>query len=216
VRKSLYCNGGFNIFQKDHSCPKGYTAQTSFLKDDKKYFIQIGQCGGVGNLELNRGVYFGGIYSKLNNNPLTSAKKCPNLFDAYSLYCSNTDYICLSLNEEAKNNAVSFGGIFSICSPAGNLFANSSYSCPYGYKKEFITSLFDCDIYYCTDGNLDFNKKIELKRPPFISEPEISTRTSTVQTNGGLENFAKSVHEKPFWRVLFYLLIIKLILDVAF
>ena len=128
--------------------------------------IELTECIGNSTAIQKGDVLFGGIYSILNDNPVTKAKSCPPYFVRQSLFDCSNNIICISTDKSmyALKNAIPFGGIFSSCNSVP-----LQTSCPDGLKMNLINIIDGCMIYYCAKfKNL---AQPALKKLPFVPKP---------------------------------------------
>ena len=178
-------------------------------------------CVDTGRVSNKSGYLFGGLYSSIAVNPLTSNNVCPNHF--YPLRFGEDTHVCVSDDYElGLALSIPFAGFHS-CS-AGNPLATKSstgelrmnfgllevdpsiwpHRCPTGYTQHLARIEQSCEIHYCVKaGSLDEKGLPPVKLPPYQKYPKLNPYThnvlSIVSAKGNLWEKDNKTNE---WRMV--------------
>uniref|UniRef100_A0A6J0THQ7 Macrophage-expressed gene 1 protein-like n=1 Tax=Pogona vitticeps TaxID=103695 RepID=A0A6J0THQ7_9SAUR len=178
-------------------------------------------CAATGPVPQNSGFLFGGLYSRGNENPVTSTYACPAFF--FPLVLLENLKVCVSSDYEMGSRfAVPFGGFFSCQSgnPLAGLLKGQSpgilqdffyqdsstkypMKCPTGHSQHKAYISDGCEILYCLQAGTLFAQQLApIKLPPFSRVPSASAdlpETIMVRSGGSLA-WVK-MHSSGSWRV---------------
>ena len=143
------------------------------------------------------GYMFGGAYTSKSPNPVTRTSSCPPFYD--TLHFAEDIKVCVSNDEEGKDNALHFGGFHSCSSGNPLSITKSKYSklsssttqeqlqdgsffppqCPQHYNQFLLTVDQGCIVNYCSIMR-DINKFSPMPPilPPYKNKPPITVNES--------------------------------------
>jgi hypothetical protein len=193
-----------NLLNDLPSCPEGYTPNFVYSESCESWWDwHLYQCIQTSQNANFQGIYFGGIYSNRTNNPLTGKNSCPQFFTPQRLLTKRTAaYICLSINDNAKEYAVQFGGFISNYI---NPWTADRFNCPINFRKIFAFSLNGLEIYYCAKLTTTIDAVFEYTSLPLIERP-IVFETDNTEINGSNHLMSKIILISHNLLILFFLL----------
>jgi len=109
-----------NPFTSGYSCGRGYRSvlvRRGFSSEHRASYSTY-WCAASSNPPSRKGCFFGGLYSRILKNPVTTFYSCPKFFSP--LRFGATMHVCVSQKPDVGESSVPFGGFYS-CSQGNPL-----------------------------------------------------------------------------------------------
>ncbi|XP_036034292.1 macrophage-expressed gene 1 protein-like [Onychomys torridus] len=140
-------------------------------------------CAATGQVPVNSGLLFGGVFTDKSINPMTNEQSCPTSYLSLSLL--ENLKVCISMDHELGHKfSIPFGGFFSCTT--GNPLVDSSISkdleeesflqkCPGGFSQQLAIIRDGCQVSYCVKAGVFTKASLApVRLPPYTQLPVMS------------------------------------------